>query len=129
MPRRAAADVVVPIIEEVDRPPPPADMSEAAAVVWRSTVANMSAKWFTPETHSLLGTYCTLTAEIKRLEVEFTRLDVTDPQYERLTARHDKMAAQALSYARALRLTPRANQTARDARDAQRSNSPKPWQL
>jgi len=73
-----------------------------------------------------LAVYCDAMAEVRRLHAEFSRLDVNDPKYERLTAKHDKMAAQALSFARALRLTPRAN-TPRDARDDGRSyEGPRP---
>jgi hypothetical protein len=127
MPRRAAADNVLPI-EKLDRPPPPTGMAEAAAVIWRTVIGNMRSRWFSPENFALLETYCTLTAEKKRLEAAFSRLDVTDPQYERLTVRHDKMAAQALAHARSLRLTPKSNVTNREARDPLRGIK-KPWEL
>jgi hypothetical protein len=126
MPCIAAADI--PPIRELDRPDPPADMSEGAAVIWRKTVASMKPTWFTPETHNLLARYCAAMAEAKRLEAEFTQLDVNDPRYERLTKRYDKMASLALSYGRALRLTPKANRTTSEGRDALRSNFPRPWE-
>jgi hypothetical protein len=114
MPRRSRNDI--PPIAELDRPSPPADMPEAAAVVWRKAVGSMKPQWFGPEMHDLLCVYCGAMAEVKRLQAEFGGLNVNDPRYERLTARHDKMAAQALAYARALRLTPRGN-SPRDCRD------------
>jgi hypothetical protein len=126
MPRRAAADILP--IGEIDRPPPPEGMSAVAATIWRAVVDNMRERWVAPESFAILETYCTLTAEKKRLELEFSKLPVTDPQYERLTARHDKMAAQALAHARSLRLTPRSNVTNREARDPLRGIK-KPWEL
>jgi hypothetical protein len=127
MPRRAAADI--PPLTEVDRPDPPPDLSKGAAAIWRKTVASMKATWFTPETHDLLARYCGAMAESKRLEAELSRLDVNDPRYERLTSRYDKMASLALSYGRALRLTPKSNRTTSDGRDALRANHEMPWEF
>lgn len=126
MPRRAAADILP--VTKLDRPPAPEGMPEAAAVIWHKAVRSMKASWFTPESHDLLARYCGAMAEAARLEAEFCKLGVTDPNYERLTSRYDKLAALALSYARALRLTPKSNVTARDARSAMRSNSVMPWE-
>jgi hypothetical protein len=126
MPRVPAADI--PSIGQIDRPPPPEGMPEAAAAIWKKTVASMKPTWFTPETHDLLARYCGAMAESKRLEAEFSRLDVTVPDYERLTKHYDRLVAIALSYARALRITPKANRTTSEARDATRSNFRKPWE-
>jgi hypothetical protein len=115
-------------VAKLDRPPPPEGMPEGAAAIWRKTVNSMKPSWFTPESHSLLSRFCFAMAEAARLEAVFCKLDVNNPTYERLTARYDKMAALALNYARALRLTPKSNLTARDARDARRSNSVMPWE-
>ena len=82
----------------------------------------MKASWFTPESTSWPGT-----AKAARLEAELRKLNVNHPSYERLTACYDKMAALALGYARALRLTPKGN-APRDARSATRSNSVMPWE-
>jgi hypothetical protein len=126
MPRVAAGDF--PPARQLDRPSPPEDMSEGAAAIWRKTVASMKPTWFTPECHNLLGRYCGAMAEAKRLEAEFSKLFVTDPDYEKLTKHYDRLSALALSYARALRLTPKANRTTSEARDSQRSNFPRPWE-
>jgi hypothetical protein len=126
MPRVAAADF--PPIGEIDRPGPPPDLSEAAAVVWRAAVNSMRPTWFSAENFALLETYCVLTVEKRRLEVAFGRLDVGDARYAELVRRHDRMATQTLAHARALRLTPRANATNRDARDAGRAIVHKPWE-
>lgn len=128
MPRRAAADIATLPSAEYERPSPPPDMAEAHAAIWRGAVASMRATWFTPETHDLLSRYCGAMAEAKRLEAEFSKLDVSDPRYERLTTRYEKMATLALSYGRALRLTPKSNkETKADGRDPRRSNYPRPW--
>jgi hypothetical protein len=126
VPRIAAAHI--PPIGEINRPPAPEGMSEAAAAIWKKTVASMKPTWFTPETHDLLARYCGAMAESKRLEAELGNLDVISPDYEKLTRLYDRLSATALSYARALRITPKANRTTSEGRDALRSNFRKPWE-
>ena len=58
MPRRRASDNVTPLFPDGPRPPPPADLSQKEAQVWRDTVDSMPARWFTPETWPVLRGYC-----------------------------------------------------------------------
>jgi hypothetical protein len=127
MPRRAAADVLVPFAD-FERPKPPDGMGEAAAAIWTRTVSCMKPAWFTPETHELLRRYCGAMAEADRLEVELFKTPIGLPVYDRLRAAYSEMAKLALSYGRALRLTPKSNKESKaDGRDPRRSNLPRPW--
>ena len=124
MPRRSLSDIALsPLLMPADdRPEPPPDMGEAAAAVWRSVVGAMRSRWFTGENRDLLVRYCNAQAECARLESELTRLGVGLPAYDRISQRLNATATLALSYARALRITPRANRESKiDGRDARRS--------
>jgi hypothetical protein len=130
MPRKSASDIALsPLLMPADdRPEPPSDMGEAAAAVWRSVVDAMRSRWFTGENRDLLVRYCNAMAEAARLESELARVGVGLPSYDRIAARYNAMATLALSYARALRLTPRANKESKiDGRDSRRSNFAPPW--
>jgi hypothetical protein len=131
MPRRSASDIALSplLVPADDRPERPADMGEAAAAIWRGVVGAMRSRWFTGENRDLLVRYCNAMAEASRLEAELARVGVGLPSYDRLSQRYNAMATLALSYARALRLTPRANKESKiDDRDARRSNYPRPWE-
>jgi hypothetical protein len=113
-----------------ERPDPPADMPADQAAVWRDVVSAMRPRWFSKESHALLARYCCAQVECARIERELATLPVGSPDYDRLSSRRNATAASALSYARALRITPHSNKREKvDARDAARSIHPKPWEL
>src|SRR5262245_21925590 len=91
---------------KAERPPPPAKLSAAAAAVWEDAVSSMKARHFTRETHALLTRYCNASALCARLEVQIDTLTTDAPDYDRLVKLLNATAMTALSYARALRLTP-----------------------
>jgi hypothetical protein len=131
MPRRSAADIdFAPLIAPADdRPAPPADMGEAARAIWNDVVSAMRSRWFTRENVELLARYAHAMAETRRLEAELDRTSVSFPAYDRISQRLNATATLALSYARALRITPRGNKESKvDGRDSRRSNLPKPWE-
>ena len=136
MPRKSAAELEMEGIiatmpgEKHERPDPPEDMPEAAAAVWRDAVASMKKMHFSRETHALLTRYCNAMATCSRLEVELARTEVADPNYGRFLKELNTTSTTALSYARALRLTPKSNLESRStARDPHRILGPKPWEL
>ncbi len=45
-------------ITSVNRPEPPADLTDEQAEEWRAVVNRMPAEWFPPEIHPLLAQYC-----------------------------------------------------------------------
>jgi len=116
MPRRAAADLAVTPIGQIDRPPPPASLSPAAGEVWRVVISCMKPGWIGPEAHKLLERYCFAQSEAAKLEGELIQMPMTDPLRAGIVKQYREMCALALSYARSLRLPPKGN-TPRDCRD------------
>jgi hypothetical protein len=115
-----------------ERPAPPKGMPKAQSDIWDAVVRSMRPRWFSPETHEQLSRYCYAMAECARLELELACLQISAPEYERISKLLAASAARALSYARALRITPvsnRENKNILDARDGARSLYPKPWDL
>jgi len=81
-------------------------------------------------TTQLLTRYCNAMATCSRLEAELARTDVKEPNYGRFLKELNTTSTTALSYARALRLTPKSNLESRStARDPHRILGPKPWEL
>ena len=135
MPRKSANQIAMEDVSAFipggkdQRPDPPPDMSTSAAAVWRDVVASMKARHFTKETHALLARYCHAMAECGRLEAELASVGVGLPSYDRLSQRLNGTMTVALSYARALRLTPKSNLESRaDGRDPHRTMGSKPWE-
>src|SRR5262245_8150660 len=133
MPRKSANQIAAEQFAATfpgERPEPPADMTVEAAVVLRDVVASMKARHFTRETLALLARYCNLMGECARLEVALAGTGVDGPNHDRLNQRLTSTALAALSYARALLLTPKSNlETRGDARDPHRTTGLKPWEL
>jgi hypothetical protein len=113
-----------------ERPDPPADMPEAQAAIWRAVVGAMRPRWFSRETHEQLARYCAAMVECARLEAELARTDVGLPSHDHISKRRNATAASALSYARALRITPHSNKENKiNGRDPARSLYRRPWEL
>src|SRR5262249_21240493 len=115
MPRKSANEVAIESVAvgvvsfNHDRPDPPAGMPEVEAAIWRAVVSAMRPGWFSRETHEQLARYCYAMVEAARLEAEIVRVGVGSPDYDQLSKRRNATAASALSYARALRITPHSN--------------------
>ena len=134
MPRKSANEVamegVVAAVPWDERPDPPEGMSVPAAAIWRAVVSAMRPRWFSRETHEQLERYCSAMVECRRLERELARADVGSSDYDRVSKQLGATAARALSYARALRITPHSNRENKlDGRDAWRCLHPRPWEL
>ena len=135
MPRKSANEVAIESVAvgvvsfNHDRPDPPADMSEAQAAIWRAVVSAMRPGWFSRETHDQLARYCHAMVECARLEAELVRIGVESEDYGRMSKRRNATAASALSYARALRITPHSNKyNLVKGRDPGRSLYRRPWE-
>ena len=135
MPRKSANQVAIESVAvgvvsfNHDRPDPPADMSEAQAAIWRAVVSAMRPGWFSRETHDQLARYCHAMVECARLEAELVRIGVESEDYGRMSKRRNATAASALSYARALRITPHSNKyNLVKGRDPGRSLYRRPWE-
>ena len=136
MPRKSAAELeMAGIVSDIDRrmpdhgrPEPPEGMTEAAAKVWRDTVRSMKKNFFTSENQALLVRYCNAMAEASRIETELTCTDVKDTKHARLLRELTANNGSALSYARALRITPKSNLERSESRDPYRHVGPKLWE-
>ena len=135
MPRKSANQVAIESVAvgvvsfNHDRPDPPADMPEAQGAIWRAVVSAMRPGWFSRETHDQLARYCHAMVECARLEAELVRIGVKSEDYDQLSKRRNATAASALSYARALRITPHSNKyNLVKGRDPGRSLYRRPWE-
>ena len=57
-PVSAAALAIVPLVQQVKRLEPPAELSDEQAAEWRKICGSVPADWFPPETQGLLVQYC-----------------------------------------------------------------------
>ena len=65
---RAALSVVPhSVVEIVDRPGPPDELSDEQAAEWRAVVDRLPADWFPRETHGLLVAYCRHVVTLRRI--------------------------------------------------------------
>ena len=64
------------------RPPPPIDMDEGEAKVWRDVVAEMPPGWFEPQDYELLRRYChhvrMMMREVKSVKLLASELKLGD---------------------------------------------------
>jgi hypothetical protein len=135
MPRKSAAQLAAEEARaflpggKADRPDPPLDMLEVAAAIWRDTVASMKPRHFTRETWPLLTRYCNSMALCNQLEVELTRIAIQQREHGEVLKKLNSTAATALTYARALRLTPKSNvETRGNTRDPHRLMGRRLWE-
>lgn len=92
------------------RPEPPAELPEAAAVVWRGIVGARPVDWFAAGNLELLATYCRLVVVSRDLLAAVEAAPDDDTAVARMT----KVAAGMLTIATKLRLTVQANINRKD---------------
>lgn len=120
------------------RPEPPADLSEAAAEIWRRTTASESVEFFkTAALQSMLADYCrhTETADLLTAQIDaFDPLWLTTEdglkRYDLLLKLRERETRSSADKATKLRLTNQARYTPRAAEAAGRKASvvKKPWE-
>lgn|SRR6185369_4635275 len=121
------ASKVAPL-ERVERPRPPADLTDDQAEEWRAVVNRMPAEWFPRETHALLADYCrhvVMARKISQLiqqSEEGETLDVGE--YDRLGRMAERESRVIASLATKMRLT---QQTTYDKTKKKPSTALKPW--
>ena len=139
--RKSAAELALTDIPVVDvsrsmPPPPPSELSDAQAAVWRDAVSCMPGDWLRRGAHGILIEYCRHVCRSRLLEVQIAHfqqeLIAAEGGLERLDkllAAADRETKSALACARALRLTPQAQMHPRVAgrRLAEVSPYPSPW--
>jgi hypothetical protein len=115
---------------------PPAELTDAQAVVWRDVIGSLPGGWLTQAAHPILVAFCRhvcrarmLELQIKRLEPEWTSLDCGLERLDRLLAVAERETRAITACARALRLTPQAQMHPRSAGRAVSNmpSGPRPW--
>ncbi len=139
--RKSAAELAltdIPVVDVSRRmpPPPPSELSDAQAAVWRDAASCMSGDWLRRGAHAVLIEYCRhvcrsrlLEAQIAHLQQEWIAADGGLERLDRLLAMAERESKAAIACARALRLTPQAQMHPRVAgrRLAEVSPYPSPW--
>jgi len=124
--RKTADDLLAGPIFPDAAYPPPEELSEAEARVWRATVAAMKPGWFSPASGPLLEAYCTAVVMVRtlaaRLRAAGDKPDLAD------SVAHGKAVTTMQLLATKLRLTPLSNRPGvYDGRNAP-STRAKPWE-
>jgi hypothetical protein len=116
--------------------PPPSELSDAQAMIWRDTVAAMPGDWLTRAGFPILIAYCRHSCRARLLEMQIATFEIEWTKVEGGLERFDKMLSMAeretralSACARALRLTPQATMHPRTAGRAlsNHSTGPRPW--
>lgn len=115
--------------------PPPPELTDAQAIVWRDVVGSLPGDWLTRAAYPILVAYCCHVCRARLLEMQIARdivwTDIDDglERLDRLLALAERETRAITACARALRLTPQAQMHPRTAGRAI-SNllvGPRPW--
>ena len=108
----AASLEVIPFVkplERVERPRPPAELTDDQAEEWLSVVNRMPADWFPRETHALLLDYCrhvVMSRKISQLIQQIEAGDTLDVvEYDRLGKMAERESRVIASLATKMRMT------------------------
>lgn len=116
--------------------PPPPELTDAQATVWRDVVGSLPDDWFTRAAHPILIAFCRhacrarlLEMQIAQFEPEWMTADGGLERLDRLLAVAERETRAMTACARALRLTPQAQMHPRTAGRAVNNlpNGPQPW--
>ena len=136
--RKSSAALSTVVIDAGRQMPtlPPAELTDAQAVVWRDAIGSLPGGWLTQAAHPILVAFCRhvcrarmLERQIARLEPEWTSLDCGLERLDRLLAVAERETRAITACARALRLTPQAQMHPRSAGRAVSNvqSGPRPW--
>ena len=136
---KKSAENLATIIVDVGRrlpPPPPSELSDPQAAVWRDVVGSLPGHWFTRAAYSVLISHCRhvcrsrlLEAQIRLFELEWVKVPGGLERLDRMLAVAERESRAITATARALRLTPSTQmhpRTAGRAIDAE-PLGPRPW--
>ena len=135
--RRSENELSV-IVDPTGRQPlrAPAELTDAQAAVWRQTVGSMRGDWLARGAAPVLVEYCRRVCRarlaervIARFEMKWINEGGGLEEFDRLLVIADRESRAVLACARALRLTPQAQQHAKTAARMvdHRPPSPKLW--
>ena len=136
--RKSSSELSTVVIDAGRRmpSPPPPELSDAQATVWRDVIGSLPGEWFTRAAHPILVAFCRhvcrarlLEMQIARFEMEWVGADGGLERFDRLLAIAERETRAVTACARALRLTPQAQMHPRTAGRAVNNlpNGPFPW--
>lgn len=134
-PRSAAENSTLRAIA-VRRPPPPAELTEAEAAIWRDIVASSPADWFRREAFPILVELCRHAARaavvdglLRQFELEWVKTEGGLDRLDKLLSMAERESRAILACSRSLRLTPQSQIRASVAGTARKHGpeSPRPW--
>ncbi|MBV8800719.1 MAG: hypothetical protein JO208_13030 [Alphaproteobacteria bacterium] len=134
---RQSADAQATLaVIEVRRPPPPADLSEAEALIWKDVVSSMPADWFRRAHAPVLAAYCRHTAraallaqQVNAFKPEWLKEPGGLERFDKMLAMAERETRALTACARSMRLTHQAQIRATGAGTAvgRSSDTPRPW--
>jgi len=134
----AATSTLVVDASRQTPPPPPLELTDAQAQVWRDVVGSLPGNWLTRAAHPILIAYCRhtcwsrlLETQIAQIELEWTRTEGGLERLDKLLAASERETRAVMACARALRLTPQAQMHPRTAGRAITNvpQGPRPWEI
>lgn len=124
----AASDLgPVAIIERVERPAAPDELTEEQREIWRQVVYSQPADWFSPANVPLLVQYCRHTIYARRLAHEIEQTAEPDTRRQ-LLGLHQAETAVMLKLASTMRLSQRSLLNDRGSNRNRIANTAKPWE-
>lgn len=135
--RRSAASLQLAsatVIEIVDRPAPPGDLTAEQKAEWVSITNRLPADWFPRETHGMLAQYCRHVVASRRvaqlvsaIEAEMAKTDgeFSIKDYDRLLKMQEREGRAITSLATKMRLS---QQSSYDKSKRKPAVTKKPWE-
>lgn len=118
------------VVETLERPAPPDDLTDEQAEAWRGVVEPLPAEWFPPETLGLLAQYCRHLVAARRVADMVADYEKTKPSqfdietYDRLLKMQEREGRALSSLATRMRLT---QQTRYDKSRKRGTLARRPW--
>lgn len=128
--RKSAASLAVQtvVVETIQRPDAPYDLTDEQSAEWWAVVNRMPADWFPRETHGMLAQYCRHVVAARRVAQlvaaaeKQKHLDVE--HYDRLLKMQEREGRAISSLATRMRIS---QQTTYDPKRKKPIETPKPW--
>lgn len=130
----ASLSIISGGVTSVNRPKPPAELTDEQASEWLSIVDRLSADWFTRENFAVLAQYCRHIVSARRLsqliEAEEASDEFTLFKYDALLRMQCRESATMMSLATKMRLTQQSRYAARGAakKSLDAGTAKKPWE-
>jgi DNA-binding SARP family transcriptional activator len=127
--RLSLAAAETSVVVSLDRPRPPAELTDEAKKEWLEVVNRLPAEWFPRETHEVLAQYCRHVVNARRVSRMIEQLmeseNFTIDDYEKLLKMQEREGRAISSLATRMRLTQQSTYDSKKTKG--RPVSSKPW--